>query len=422
MIDEVEIEIKAGDGGDGCMSFRRERFLPMGGPSGGDGGSGGDVFLCADRGESTLLSYRYQRHFKAKRGGNGLGKDMHGKNGSPLELVVPEGTLVWELSAEGEQLLGDLGSHGQKLLVAHGGTGGKGNAHFVSSTNQAPKLAEQGEPGEEKKLRLEMKVLADVGIIGKPNAGKSTFLSAISAAHPKVASYPFTTIEPELGTVERGWRTYTFVEVPGLIEGAHAGLGLGDQFLRHVERTRMLLFLVDASSDDPMRDVEEVRQEIRLYKNGLLAKPQFLVFNKMDLPAAAEKRRSLAQRARWVDFPTFFISAQQRGGLIPLLDAAIASVEEERKKDQASPPESPQDQPLRIIRQYMRPVVRKEGEAYVVQHAKAERIAWLLDVKNREAVAQFRNELRRFGIGKVLERAGVERGDQVIVGRATIRW
>lgn len=283
-VDQAKIYVKGGDGGDGCLAFRREKFVPKGGPSGGDGGKGGDVYLITTPHLNTLLPLRYQQLYRAGRGGHGSGNRRHGKNGEDIHVEVPVGTEVRD-EATGE-LLCDLSEPGQSFLVARGGIGGRGNARFATSTNQAPRRVEPGKPGEEKTLFLELKVLADVGLVGFPNAGKSTLISVISAARPKVGDYPFTTLSPQLGVVSYDdYRTFVVADVPGLIEGAHQGSGLGDQFLRHVERCRLLIHLVDVSQmgpEDPVKAFQSLNKELRLYDKKLSSKPQLLVATKLD--------------------------------------------------------------------------------------------------------------------------------------------
>jgi GTP-binding protein len=286
-IDEVRIRVKGGDGGRGCVSFRRERFIPRGGPDGGDGGKGGDVILMVREGLSTLLDLRYQQRYRAANGSHGRGKNQSGKGAEALMIFVPVGTLVKD--AETGEILKDLTTAGESLLVAKGGRGGRGNARFATATRQAPRFAEPGEKGEERHLQLELKLLADVGIVGHPNAGKSTLLRRVSAARPKVADYPFTTLIPHLGVVSYGeFKTFVMADIPGLIAGAHQGTGLGSRFLRHIERTLLLVHLVDISTDpqrDPWLQYEEINDELRRFHPSLLEKPQVVVLNKIDIPA-----------------------------------------------------------------------------------------------------------------------------------------
>jgi GTP-binding protein len=304
-IDEVRILVKAGDGGNGCMAFRREKYVPRGGPSGGDGGRGGDVFMRSTVHDNTLLRYRFNPEHKAERGRHGEGSDCHGKNGESVQLEVPVGTVVYDDSTG--RMLFDFSAADQVFRVAKGGRGGRGNARFATSTHQAPTEHEPGKPGEEKKLRLELKLLADVGLVGFPNAGKSTLISRISAARPKIADYPFTTLAPNLGVVKMDdYRSYVVADIPGIIEGAHEGHGLGIQFLRHIERTRLLVHLVDVSETgrDPVNDFDVLMGELESFSEGLAKKPMILAPSKMDAVASmdvVEKLRQIAQ-ARGMQF------------------------------------------------------------------------------------------------------------------------
>src|SRR5690349_14659249 len=316
-IDEVKIYVKAGDGGNGCLAFRREKFVPRGGPSGGDGGRGGDVYLVANEHVNTLLHLRYNPEHKAERGRHGEGSNRTGHEGHSVDVQVPVGTVVWD-EATGDRLF-DFTEPGQRFLAAHGGRGGKGNARFATSTHQAPTEHEPGRPGEEKRLRLELKLLADVGLVGFPNAGKSTLISRISAAKPKIADYPFTTLEPQLGVVKLDdFTSFVVADIPGLIEGAHMGHGLGIQFLRHIERTRVLVHLVDvsqASGRDPVHDFETVMQELASFSEDLAAKPMLVVATKMDAAQDPERVESLKKLAKDRGLPFFAISSVANIGL-----------------------------------------------------------------------------------------------------------
>jgi GTPase len=330
-VDEVDIHVEAGRGGRGCLAFRREKRVPRGGPSGGDGGAGGSVFVVASAHTNTLINYRFHPEFSAERGGHGEGSNRTGHTGSDLSLNVPIGTLVHEKTGDPDQplrLLADLAEEGQRVLVARGGRGGLGNARFATSTNRAPRKVQPGEPGETKDLRLELKLLADVGLVGFPNAGKSTLIARVSAARPKIADYPFTTLTPNLGVVRLGEdRSFVLADVPGLIEGAHRGLGLGHQFLRHLERTKVLVHLVDvsgASGRDPADDLDTVRRELELFQPGFAAKPQLVAANKIDAvdPGAIEERlKDLERRARDLKLPFFRISGATGSGIPDLLEA-----------------------------------------------------------------------------------------------------
>jgi len=329
-VDEVDIHVEAGNGGKGCLAFRREKFVPRGGPSGGDGGHGGSVYVVASPHVNTLINFRFHPEFSAERGEHGMGSNRTGHGGKDLELAVPIGTLVYEKSGDPDappQLVADLAEEGQRVLVAKGGRGGMGNARFATSTNRAPRKVQPGEPGEIKDLRLELKLLADVGLVGFPNAGKSTLISRISAAQPKIADYPFTTLTPNLGVVRLSDdRSFVVADVPGLIEGAHRGLGLGHQFLRHLERTKVLVHLVDVSGGsgrDPVEDLDTVRRELELFRPELAAKPQIVAANKIDAAGPDQKDAiaALRRRAAALDLPFLQISAATGQGLPELLEA-----------------------------------------------------------------------------------------------------
>jgi GTP-binding protein len=330
-VDEVDIHVAAGHGGRGCLAFRREKFVPRGGPSGGDGGHGGSVIVVASPHTNTLINYRFHPELTAKRGAHGQGSNCTGQSGDDLELAVPIGTLVYEKSgdaAEPLRMLADLAQEGARVVVARGGRGGMGNARFASATNRAPRKVQPGEPGEEKDLRLELRLLADAGLVGFPNAGKSTLIARISAARPKIADYPFTTLTPNLGVVSLSDdRSFVVADVPGLIEGAHRGLGLGHRFLRHLERTKVLVHLVDVSGEtgrDPVEDLETLRRELELFDATLAAKPQVVAANKIDAVDATDGApaiAALAKHAADLGLPFFRISAVTGAGVPELLEA-----------------------------------------------------------------------------------------------------
>lgn len=334
-IDEAKIYVKSGDGGRGCVSFRREKYVPRGGPNGGDGGDGADVVMIAKRNMSSLLDHRYQQHYRAKRGEHGKGKDQHGKNAEDLFIPVPLGTVIKD--QETGEILGDLTKEEETLIVAKGGKGGKGNARFVTSTNQAPKNAEPGEDGEEKTLLLELKLLADVGIVGFPNAGKSTLISRISAAKPKIADYPFTTLVPNLGVVSYGdGATFVVADIPGLIEGAHEGAGLGIQFLRHIERTKVILHLIDLSpltERDPVQDYEAMNNELRSYSEELFKKPQIVAANKIDISESEERLSELKEYLDSKSIEVFPISCATGEGLEELKWGIVKVIETVTSED-----------------------------------------------------------------------------------------
>jgi GTPase len=327
-LDEAKIYVRSGDGGNGCVSFRREKFIEYGGPNGGDGGKGGDVIAETVEGLNTLIDYRYQQHFYAKNGQAGMGKDRHGANGADIVLKVPVGTQIYE--EDGATLIADLTESGERLVLLRGGNGGFGNAHFKSSTNRAPRHANPGQQGEEHTIRLRLKLIADAGIVGLPNAGKSTFLAAVSAAKPKIADYPFTTLTPQLGVVDVDGREFVLADIPGLIEGAHEGTGLGDRFLGHVERCRVLLHLLDGTLGDAGEAYKTVRAELSAYGHELAEKPEIVVLNKADAMSAAEIKQQLARLKRAAGKSPFVISGVSGEGVKEVLRAVFKMIEAAR--------------------------------------------------------------------------------------------
>ena len=351
-VDEVDIHIKAGDGGRGSLSFRREKFVPKGGPDGGNGGEGGSVYMVADPHRNTLVHFRFNPDYKAQRGGNGAGALRSGRGGRDLDIPLPVGTLIYRKDPETGDLdqVADLTFTGQRVLLAKGGRGGLGNAHFATSTNRAPRKVQPGEPGEEFDLHLELKLLADVGLVGFPNAGKSTFISVVSSAKPKIADYPFTTLVPNLGVVAlSGDRSFVVADVPGLIEGAHAGKGLGHQFLRHIERTKVLIHLVDvsgASGRDTVDDFETIRRELELHNPELLDKPQLVAANKIDALDDPTRVTALEKRAKKLKLKFFKISAVTKEGVNDLIEAAWPIIAKGREEDATAiefEPQEPQE-------------------------------------------------------------------------------
>ena len=329
-LDEAKVYVRSGDGGNGCVSFRREKFIEFGGPNGGDGGKGGDVIVAAIDGLNTLIDYRYQQYFKAKNGRAGMGKDRHGASGADIVLKVPAGTQVY--AEDGETLLADLSAVGQRAVIARGGNGGFGNAHFKSSTNRAPRHANPGQPGEELTIRLRLKLIADAGIVGLPNAGKSTFLAAVSAAKPKIADYPFTTLHPQLGVVEINGREFVLADIPGLIEGAHEGSGLGDRFLAHVERCRALLHLVDGTTEDAGRAYKTVRAELEAYGQGVGDKPEVVALNKADALTPEQLKQQSARLKRAAGTAPLVVSAVTGAGVSNVLRALLSLIEQDEKR------------------------------------------------------------------------------------------
>ncbi len=421
-VDEVTIEVKAGNGGNGAVSFRREKFVPHGGPNGGDGGAGGDIILEADSNLSTLLDFRYQQHYDAENGAAGTGQEMHGKSAGNLVMKVPIGTSVTDV--ETGRIIADLTRHGETVIIAQGGQGGRGNSHFSSSVQQAPKFAENGEPGEHKKLILELKLLADVGLIGYPNVGKSTLIAAISAAKPKIANYPFTTLVPNLGVVAVEMdRNFVVADIPGLIEGASDGIGLGHQFLRHIERTRLLAHLVDISGltgRDPMDDYAIINRELRAYSEALANLPQVIVLSKIDVvdPDVVALYREEFEAEGHSVFP---ISAATRQGLEPLVFALA-----DRLDQIPMPPAldadivriTPESMGKRRFDRRWEAYYDKAEQVYVVAGAGIERLVAMTSLTNEDAVRRLQRSLEKAGIINKLRVLGAKEGDSVRIGDA----
>jgi GTPase len=327
-LDEAKVYVRSGDGGNGCVAFRREKFVEFGGPSGGNGGRGGDVVIEAVSGLNTLIDYRYQQHFKAERGVNGMGKDRHGANGKAIVLKVPVGTQVFD--EDRETLIHDFTKLGEKFVLAEGGNGGFGNAHFKSATNRAPRNANPGQVGEERWIWLRLKLIADAGLVGLPNAGKSTFLAAVSAAKPKIADYPFTTLHPQLGVVDVDGREFVLADIPGLIEGAHEGVGLGDRFLGHVERCRVLLHLIDGTGEDAGAAYKTVRAELKAYGHGLAEKAEIVALNKADALSAEQVEQQTARLRRAAKNTPLIVSAVSGQGVNEVLRALLQIIDKSR--------------------------------------------------------------------------------------------
>lgn len=415
--DEVEIYMKAGNGGGGALSFRREKYIPFGGPDGGDGGRGGSVYLVADAGENTLLRFRHQRRFKAQRGGDGAGNNRHGAAGEDLAIKVPTGTLVYAVDGA---LIADLTTAGQRALVARGGRGGLGNKHFATATNQAPRIAQKGEPGEERELRLELRLIADVGIIGYPNVGKSTLLAVVTRARPKIADYAFTTLSPNLGVAAVDEESFVLADIPGLIEGAHRGAGLGHEFLRHIQRTRVLIHVIDGTSAQPLADFDHVNEELRLHDPQLPTKPQVVAVNKMDLPEAQQRWPEVQEAFAVRGIESYAISAATVEGVVPLLRrVAVLLREQGAVEARAVGVEVPVFRPGRARAGFS---VEREGEAFRVRGPQAERMVAMTDLESDEGVAWLQRELSRLGVTVALERAGVRPGDTVFIGQAELEW
>jgi GTP-binding protein len=420
MIDRVELVVSGGNGGDGKVSFRREKFVPRGGPDGGDGGDGGDVVIQADRSVRHLKELGRRRIYKALPGGKGEGANKHGRNAEDLVLKVPLGTQITAISEDGEEeLIGDLTEYGQRIIVARGGAGGWGNARFATSTHQAPRIAQRGQLGEGARLRLDLKLLADVGIIGLPNAGKSTLLAQISAARPKIGAYPFTTLEPNLGVVDVGWDRFVAADIPGLIEGAHAGAGLGLDFLRHIERTRLMIHLLDGSSADPWADMRTVNEELREYGQGIEERPQIVVVNKIDIPEVAERRAELTKAFRKHGIELLFMSAATGEGVSEVMEAAATMLKEMREAEVA--PEEAVIKPLPILRPKERGIrVRQENGAYRVEEERAVAFAEMMPIETDEGRAEVWRRFQRWGVTGALRRAGARHGDIVRLGRVEL--
>ena len=421
-LDQVKIWVRAGDGGDGAVSFRREAHVPRGGPDGGDGGRGGSIDVRVDPGETTLIDYRFKHHFRAPSGGNGGGARRHGKAGRDLILSVPPGTAVFE---DGH-LLADLVAREQQVMVARGGRGGLGNVHFATSTHRTPRHAQKGEPGEERWLTFELRLIADVGLVGLPNAGKSTLLAALTEARPKVADYPFTTLEPNLGVLDLGAdergdeRRSTIADLPGLIEGASLGAGLGYAFLRHVDRTRLIAHVVDVATAAPVADVETVRAELAAHDGALLEKPTLLVANKMDLPAAHDGWSALRGWAEEAGVPAVAVSGLTGAGIADLRHALAGLLPATRER--AEPPEPAGVVVHRFDSTRDGFAVSREAGGFRVRGRRVERIAAQTDFDNEESVERFQRDLARLGVDRELKRAGVAEGDSVNVGNAELEW
>ena len=424
-LDHVSLTVSAGRGGDGAASFRREAHVPRGGPDGGDGGRGGSIHLVVDVGQTTLRDYRFRHHVRAPDGGRGEGSRRHGKAGRDVDLPVPPGTVVFD--ADRDDLIADLVVPGQRIMVARGGRGGLGNVHFATATHQAPMHAQKGEPGEERHLRVELRLIADVGLVGLPNAGKSTLLAALTAATPAIADYPFTTLEPNLGVLDleardpSDPRRPTIADLPGLIEGASHGAGLGDAFLRHVERTRVLVHVVDLATSDPERDYGIIREELEARDPALLSKPMLVVANKLDLPAAPGRLPEfrLARRAEGLEVTG--VSARDGNGMSGLLDALA------RLLPDAETLALPGEPAGEVVHRFDSAgagfaVTRDADGGFRVRGRRVERLVAQTDFDNEESAERFQRDLTRLGVEGALERAGVAPGDTVRIGPHELEW
>ena len=416
--DEAKIHVRSGDGGHGLVHFRREKYVPRGGPSGGDGGKGGDVCLVVKPTLNTLIAFTRQSRFKADNGAPGGPSNKTGHGGDDLLIDVPPGTIVRD--ARTGDLIADLTAPGQRILVAKGGRGGRGNARFATSTNQAPRIAEKGEPGEERTLTLELKLLADVGIVGVPNAGKSTLLSVISNAKPKIDSYPFTTLQPNLGVVILDDRDLVFADIPGLIEGAHSGAGLGHDFLRHIQRTRVLVHVLDGAADNPIADFHQINTELALFDDKLGEKPQIVAFNKMDLPQAQERWPDIRQQLEALDYETLAISALTHQDVREVVSRAVLMLdalgEEEGPEADELPVYQLGEDPLAFT------VERLSHDEFRVSGKRIERAVAMTYWDYDQAVTRFQRILESMGITAALENAGVRPGDTVYIGEHELEW
>ncbi|QUG42221.1 GTPase ObgE [Psychrobacillus sp. INOP01] len=416
-VDHVKVYVKGGDGGDGMVGFRREKYVPLGGPAGGDGGNGGDVIFEVEEGLRTLMDFRYKRIFKADRGVHGGSKNMHGANADDLIIKVPPGTVV--KNEETGEVIADLVEHGQKAVIARGGRGGRGNSRFATPANPAPELSEKGEPGFELNVELELKVLADVGLVGFPSVGKSTLLSVVSAAKPKIAPYHFTTIVPNLGMVEtEDHRSFAMADLPGLIEGAHEGVGLGHQFLRHIERTRVIVHVIDMSGmegRDPYEDYLTINEELKQYNLRLTERPQIIVANKMDMPDSEENLKEFKEKVG-SDLKVFPISAISRQGLQELLFAVADMLE--------VAPEFPLEELVEeetetsVMYKYQaKPddftISRDDDGAFVLSGGSVERLFKMTDFSREDSIRRFSRQLRGMGIDDALRQRGAKDGDTV---------
>lgn len=410
-IDYAKINLKAGDGGNGIVAFRREKYVPMGGPAGGDGGRGGDIIFIADEGLNTLMDFRYQKHFKAKRGSHGQGKNMHGASGEDLVVKVPVGTVIKD--DDTDFVVADLVTAGQSVVIAKGGRGGRGNARFASSRNKAPSISENGEPGEEKWVRLELKLLADVGLVGFPNAGKSTLISRISAARPKIADYPFTTLTPNLGVVKTKHNdTFVVADIPGLIENAHSGAGLGHQFLRHIERTKVLVFVLDTAQTegrDVIEDYEVLKLELALYNEELSQHPFLIAANKLDIPEAIPNLERLTDKFGDKVFPVSAVTGAGVDELVEKIYEVLASI----------PPESyvvGEEVVVRKFEEEVPIVINIVAGVYEVTGDRIDRLVKMTNFNAEEGLPRFQRIIDKMGVEDALREMGIKDGDTVRIG------
>jgi len=415
--DEAKIHVQSGKGGDGMIFFRREKYVPRGGPAGGDGGRGGSVYLVVNPTVNTLIAFSRQTHFQAENGQNGGTSNKTGKSGADLEIEVPPGTIVRD--ADTNDLIADLPRPGQRVCVVEGGRGGRGNARFATSTNQAPRIAEKGVPGEERWLKLELKLLADIGLVGVPNAGKSTLLSVISNARPKIADYPFTTLEPNLGVVVLDDRDIVVADIPGLIEGAHQGAGLGHDFLRHIQRTRVLIHLLDGAAENPIADFHQINTELALFDDRLTQKPQIVVLNKIDLPQAQELWPQVKAALEALGHKPMSISAATQKDVRALINRAVQTLD-------SLPPEEPAVAERPVFQLEENPLAftisRQDDGSFRVSGKRIERAVAMTYWDYDQAVNRFQRILETMGITAALEQAGIQPGDTVFIGDMELEW
>jgi GTPase len=417
-IDEVEIQVKSGKGGDGMMHFRREKFIPLGGPDGGDGGKGGDVILEVKSTLNTLSSFRQNQKFKAEDGVKGGPSQMSGRYGNDLILYVPPGTVIFD--ADTGELIGDLTQPGQQLNILKGGRGGRGNQHFATSRNQVPRTAEKGEPAQEKRIKLELKLIADIGLIGVPNAGKSTLLSVLTNAKPKIAPYPFTTLEPNLGVASIDDNTtVVLADIPGLIEGASQGAGLGHDFLRHVQRTRVLIHILDGLSEDPVADYSQINSELSLFDPNLAKKPQLVALNKIDQPEVQEKQKDIQKKFKKLNVELMAISALARTNTRELLIKAHQKLADAPALDEVElplPVYKPKEDPREFV------VTREAANEWRISGAAIERAAAMTYWQHDGSVRRFQKIMETLGVDEALRKAGVQEGDTVAIGEFELEW
>ena len=409
-IDEVNLELIAGTGGDGCMAFRREKYVEMGGPFGGNGGKGSDIIFKVDEGLNTLIDLRYQKQIKGKKGENGLGKGMHGAKAEDIIIRVPQGTVITD--SDTGLIVADLINKDDEVIVAQGGRGGRGNMAFATKSNPAPSFAENGEPGEERRVKIELKLLADVGLVGMPSVGKSTIISQISAAKPKIAAYHFTTLKPNLGVVKSSQQSFVVADLPGLIEGASQGDGLGDQFLKHIERTRVIAHVIDMGATegrDPYEDYVTINNELRQFNPKILEKPQIIIANKMDMPDAEE---NLSNFKKKVDIDIYPVKAINNEGLKDVIEV-LANMLDKIQKQPLYEEEKFESHVLYKFKEEQPFTITKDNNTWVVKGEKIEKLLKMTKFNTDESANRFANKLRKYGVDDKLRELGAEEGDTV---------